>query len=74
MNSATDLGILIDDRLSYNRHINSIVLKLLNVLASYFVAFYVEVYFLKKAFVTHIRPVVEYCSVVWSPCFKSISI
>jgi ribonucleases P/MRP protein subunit RPP40 len=68
---ATDLGVLIDDRLSYKSHINSIVSKALKRIGILFRGFLCrDVLFLRKAFVTYIRPVVEYCSVVWSPCFK----
>jgi hypothetical protein len=67
----TDLGVLIDGRLSYKNHINSIVSKALNRIGILFRGFLCrDLYFLRKAFVTYIRPVIEYCSVVWSPCFK----
>ena len=70
-NSVTDLGVLIDDKLSYKGHINVIVSKAMQRIGLLFRGFLCrDLTFLKKAFVTYIRPLVEYCSVVWSPCLK----
>jgi len=70
-NSVTDLGVLIDDKLSFKGHINVIVSKAMQRIGLLFRGFLCrDITFLKKAFVTYIRPLVEYCSVVWSPRLK----
>jgi ribonuclease P/MRP protein subunit RPP40 len=70
-NSVCDLGVLTDDKLSYKGHINLIVSKAMQRLGLLFRGFLCrDISFLRRAFVTYIRPLVEYCSVVWSPCLK----
>ena len=64
----TDLGVDIDPVLSYDAHINKIVGKAysrVGVLFRGFASRNVQV--LKQAYVTYVRPVLEYASSVWSP-------
>ena len=62
---------LFDDKLSFKGHINVIVSKAMQRIGLLFRGFLCrDITFLKKAFVTYIRPLVEYCSVVWSPRLK----
>ena len=63
-----DLGVIIDDRLTFSDHIMSIVHK------SNTRAYLIRKCFvsrdrdlLLKAFVTYVRPLLESCTVVWSP-------
>jgi hypothetical protein len=64
----TDLGVDIDPILSYDVHINKIVGKAysrVGVLFRGFASRNVQV--LKHAYITYVRPVLEYASSVWSP-------
>ena len=54
-NSVTDLGVLIDDKLSFKGHINVIVSKAMQRIGLLFRGFLCrDITFLKKAFVTYI--------------------
>ena len=64
----TDLGIEIDCNLKYDTRINNIIGKayarvgvLFNGFASH------NLHILRQAFITYVRPVLEYASSVWSP-------
>jgi len=71
-NPIRDLGILINDNLSYKSHINSIVSKSLQRIAILFRGFLCrDLTFLRKAFITYIRPLIEYNSILWSPHQKT---
>jgi len=64
----SDLGIEIDSSLKYDAHINKIVGKAyfwIGVLFKAFTTRHVPV--LKQAFLTYVRPVLEYASNVWAP-------
>ena len=67
----SDLGVLIDCRLNYNSHINNIVSKALQRCGVFFRGFVSrELSLLRKAFITYIRPILEYNSSVWNPSHK----
>ena len=63
-----DLGVLIDSRLTFRDHINSIVsrghLRSMQIWRCFSCK---DVNILCKAFTTYVRPILEYCSPVWSP-------
>ena len=64
----TDLGVDIDSNLKYDSHINKIVGKAysrVGVLYKGFASRRIDV--LRQAYVTYVRPVLEYASSVWSP-------
>jgi hypothetical protein len=63
-----DLGVEVDSHLSFNRHINSIVAKA-HLRASQILRCFLsrDPYVLTKAFKVYVRPILEYCSPVWSP-------
>ena len=68
---ARDLGVLIDKNLNFKKHIENIIhsasvkLRLIKLcLLSK------DPYLMKKAFTTYVRPLLEYCSPVWSPRHK----
>jgi hypothetical protein len=66
--SVTDLGILFSSKLSYSEHITSIVGRAKqrsNLIFRCFVA--AEIFYLLKGYICYVRPIVEYCSQVWSP-------
>ena len=68
VNSLTDLGVDVDMNLKFATHINRIVHKALNrsyLLARCFVSHDTKT--LVRAFKVYVRPLVEYCSSVWSP-------
>lgn len=63
-----DLGITISSDLSYTAHVNNIVAKALQRSSILFRGFASRnLQLLRKAFVTYIRPVLEYNSILWSP-------
>jgi hypothetical protein len=64
----TDLGVEVDNGLKFNKHISNIITKAnqrIAVLFRGFVSRNPEL--LVKAYVTFVRPVLEYASCVWSP-------
>ena len=66
-----DLGVITDCRLSYTHHITEVVSKANQRVGVLFRGFQCrDLDFLRRAFITYIRPLLEYCSVVWSPTFK----
>ena len=72
--SVKDLGVIIDSQLNFNEHINTIVKKASSRASLIFKCFLSrDPQNLLKAFVVYVRPLVEYCSPVWSPhCKKYI--
>ena len=66
--SARDLGVIVDSLLSFDGHIDSIVKRAYIRIGILFKGFVTrDVHVLKQAYVTFIRPTLEYASVVWSP-------
>ena len=64
----TDLGVEIDSDLSYHAHIVCIVGKATQRVGILFRGFVTrDLTFMRKAFITYIRPLLEYNSVVWNP-------
>ena len=64
-----DLGVMFDVKLKFNVHINKIVVKALarsNLIIKCFLSRDPKTLFM--AFVTYVRPILEYASCVWSPC------
>ena len=65
---ARDLGVLVDNKLLFNQHIANIVhkahIRARLILRSFSSR---DCNILMKAFVTYVRPLLEYCSSVWSP-------
>ena len=68
--SVTDLGVVIDCELTFTKHILGIVSKA-KAKQRIFLIFKSfqsrDVKLLVFAYVTYIRPIVEYCSIIWSP-------
>jgi hypothetical protein len=66
--AARDLGVLVDNKLSFNQHISNIVHKA-GVRARLILRSFCskDCRILLKAYVTYVRPLLEYCSSVWSP-------
>ena len=67
-NTIRDLGIHVDDELKFSEHINLIVSKALSrsyLLRKCFVSRDRDT--LVKGFTVYVRPLLEYCSTVWSP-------
>jgi hypothetical protein len=63
-----DLGIITQDSFKFDLHINSIISKAFNRVGALFRGFCIRSpNFLKKAFVTYVRPILEYASNVWNP-------
>jgi len=64
-----DLGINVDSHLTFSLHVNTVAtrahLRSCQILRCFLSRDRVS---LTKAFVTYVRPLLEYCSPVWSPC------
>ena len=69
LQSVTDLGILVDCNLSFANHVDYVVSKA-KLRASQILRCFLskDHLVLTKAFVVYVRPLLEYCSAVWSPC------
>ena len=66
--SAKDLGVVIDCHLNFSEHISSIVRKAMTRSRLILKCFCSrDPVLLVKAFITYVRPLLEYCSSVWSP-------
>ena len=64
----TDLGILIDDQLSFSPHIDTVCTKEKQRAVLILNCFYSpNTCLLIRAFIAYIRPLLEYCCSVWSP-------
>ena len=69
--SARDLGIIIDNALSYNAHIHLVITRASQRLGVLFNGFLSrDMLKLRKAYITYIRPLLEYNCIVWSPTLK----
>ena len=69
--TVSDLGIITDNRLSFINHINDISSKAMQRVGVLFKGFVSrDLTLMRTAFVTYIRPILEYSSSVWSPTKK----
>jgi hypothetical protein len=67
-NSYVDLGVIIDSKLSFEQHICNIVSKARQRVSILFRGFVTRnLYVMRQAFVSYIRPILEYNSIVWNP-------
>jgi ribonuclease P/MRP protein subunit RPP40 len=70
VNSARDLGVVIDQHLRFSVHINEIVIRAQQRSALVLRCFRSrDPVLLFRAFSAYIRPILEYCSPVWSTCY-----
>ena len=68
VDSTRDLGVEVDVDLSFDQHISNIVSKASSRVGTLFRGFISrKPILLRKAFVTYIRPILEYASNIWSP-------
>ena len=67
-----DLGVLVDSKLSFSAHIAQTTTKA-HQRASLIIRCFKsrDAHLLFRAFSVYVRPIVEYCSPVWSPVYKS---
>ena len=68
-----DLGVILDSKMSFVEHYNTIILKATNMLnfIKRFSYNFQDPYTLKTLFIAYVRSILEYCSVVWSPHIKT---
>ena len=68
LNSTRDLGIEVDSSLKFSSHVDNVVTKAYQRLGILFRGFSTRNSdFLLRAYKTYIRPILEYCSSIWSP-------
>ena len=66
--NVTDLGVEIDCNLKYDTHTNNIIGKAYAQVGVLFKGFASRnLRILRQAFITYVRPILEYASSVWSP-------
>jgi len=68
VDSVKDLGVIMDNQLKFDLHVNNIVLrahKIANLIHKCFVS--KDPPTIMKAFLVYVRPILEYASCVWSP-------
>ena len=66
--STRDLGIEVDSSLKFSSHVDNVVTKAYQRLGILFRGFSTKNSdFLLRAYKTYIRPILEYCSSIWSP-------
>jgi hypothetical protein len=67
----SDLGVTIDSTLSFKLHISTIITKALQRVGVFFRGFCSRrLDLVRKTFITYIRPLLEYNSIVWNPVHK----
>ena len=67
-NSVKDLGITYNHKLQFDVYIQKIVSKALQIVNLIFRSFVSrDVRILVRAFSTYVRPILEYCTPIWSP-------
>jgi hypothetical protein len=74
VSEVNDLGVMVDKKLTFSTHINNIVAKAhrrANLIMKCFVS--KDRHSLMRAFQVYVRPLLEYCSTVWSPRFSKDS-
>jgi ribonuclease P/MRP protein subunit RPP40 len=70
-NSYKDLGITVCQNLSFIEHINNVVSKARQRVCMIFRGFISrDCEILRRAFITYVRPIIEYNTIVWNPCAK----
>lgn len=71
-NVVKDLGVYLDDGLTMNHHVNYVTTKARKALGfiKRFSKEFNEVHILKTLYFAYVRPILEYCSIIWSPHFK----
>lgn len=68
-----DLGVILDSKMTFIEHYNTMVFKATNMLnfIKRFSYNFKDPYTLKTLFIAYVRSILEYCSVVWSPHIKT---
>ena len=69
----SDLGVTLDAKLTMNPHIDNSVNKAMRMLGfiKRFGKEFDDICVLKTLFVTYVRPILEFASLIWSPCFAA---
>uniref|UniRef100_A0A0R3Q9H7 Reverse transcriptase domain-containing protein n=1 Tax=Brugia timori TaxID=42155 RepID=A0A0R3Q9H7_9BILA len=68
-NRVRDLGVILDSKLNFNDHYNTIIHRANNMLSftKRFSFNFNDPYTIKTLYVAYVRSILEYCSIVWSP-------
>ena len=66
-----DLGVILDSQLTFVEHYNTIINKAKSTLGfiKRFAFNFQDPYGIKLLYVTYVRPILEYCSIVWNPYY-----
>ena len=64
-----DLGVILDSQLTFIEHYNTIINKANSTLGFIrrFAHNFQDPYTIKLLYITYVRPILEYCSIVWNP-------
>lgn len=70
--SITDLGILLDNRLNFRSHISMTINKAYGVLGfmKRWSKEFCDPYVTKQLYTSLVRPILEYGSIIWDPCYR----
>ena len=74
LTSVKDLGVIVDSKLDFVSHVNKIVSQAFKILGYIFRAGkdFNNINTLIRLYNAHVRPILEYCSVIWSPCTNQL--
>nr|BAK26811.1 putative reverse transcriptase [Culex quinquefasciatus] len=66
-----DLGVILDSQLTFVEHYNTIINKAKSTLGfiKRFAFNFQDPYTIKLLYITYVRPLLEYCSIVWNPYY-----
>ena len=71
MDHVRDLGVEIDSKLNFDLHLGKVITRAYQRINLIFRGFVTkDPIFLKKCYLSYVRPIMEYCSPVWSPHLK----
>ena len=67
----SDLGVVLDSKMTMNMHVDHIIKKSMRMLGfiKRFSKEFNDIYIAKTLFVSLVRPILEFASLIWSPCF-----
>ena len=69
-----DLGVIVDNRLTFKHHVTSIVTRAhVRVMQIWRCFLCKNMDVLMRVFITYVHPLLEYCSSVWSPSSKAVT-
>ena len=67
VDSCRDLGVVVDSKLKFHKHVDAVVGKAAGMMSNLLRSTVCRsAQFMMSVYVTHVRPIIEYCSCVWN--------